>query len=111
MAAKQKALQWHGAEVATAPKGAIILASSPLCPNQAMRVGSLLRGYIDVSRTPAFWAYALPGALSYASLFVFLSGSAQVLIAQVEAMVRDNRQRGVSECDTWAAFTKMLVNQ
>ena len=37
--------------------------------------------------------------------------SAQVLIAQVEAMVRDNRQRGVSECVTWAAFTKMLVNQ
>ena len=44
MAAKQKALQWHGAEVATAPKGAIILASSPLCPNQAMRVGSLAYG-------------------------------------------------------------------
>ena len=37
--------------------------------------------------------------------------SAKVLIAQVEAMVRDNRQRGVSECVTWAAFTKMLVNQ
>ena len=37
--------------------------------------------------------------------------SAQMLIAQVEAMVRDNRQRGVSECDTWAAFSKMLVNQ
>ena len=37
--------------------------------------------------------------------------SAQVLIAQVEAMVRDNRQRGVSECVTWAAFTRILVHQ
>ena len=37
--------------------------------------------------------------------------SAQVLIAKVEAMVRDNRQRCISECVTWSAFTKMLVNQ
>ncbi|WP_374380360.1 type 1 glutamine amidotransferase [Dongia sp.] len=44
MATRQKALQWHGAEVQTAPAGAIILASSPLCPNQAMRVGALAYG-------------------------------------------------------------------
>jgi GMP synthase-like glutamine amidotransferase len=35
-----KALQWHGAEVAVPPRGAIILAQSPLCRVQAMRVGS-----------------------------------------------------------------------
>jgi GMP synthase-like glutamine amidotransferase len=34
-----KALQWHGAEVASAPPGAVVLASSPLCAVQAMRIG------------------------------------------------------------------------
>jgi GMP synthase-like glutamine amidotransferase len=34
-----KALQWHGAEVAEAPPGATVLAHSPLCTVQAMRVG------------------------------------------------------------------------
>jgi GMP synthase-like glutamine amidotransferase len=34
-----KALQWHGAEVAEAPPGATVLARSPLCAVQAMRVG------------------------------------------------------------------------
>jgi GMP synthase-like glutamine amidotransferase len=34
-----KALQWHGAEVAKAPPGAVVLAQSPLCAVQAMRIG------------------------------------------------------------------------
>src|SRR5882724_6232999 len=34
-----KALQWHGAEVAAPPPGAVVLAQSPLCRVQAMRVG------------------------------------------------------------------------
>ena len=34
-----KALQWHGAEVAEPPPGAAVLARSPLCAVQAMRVG------------------------------------------------------------------------
>lgn len=38
------ALQWHGAEVAVAPPGAVVLAASPLCPVQAMRVGSRAYG-------------------------------------------------------------------
>ncbi len=46
----------------------------------AMRLASLGRTYLDVIRTPAFWAYALPGALSYASIFVFISGTPFVLI-------------------------------
>lgn len=40
----------------------------------------LLRIYGHIARTPVFWAYALPGALSYASIFVFISGSSVVLI-------------------------------
>ena len=46
----------------------------------ALRPAYILAGYRDIARAPAFWAYALPGALSYASIFVFISGSAQVLI-------------------------------
>lgn len=46
----------------------------------AMRPDNLARTYFDVVRTPAFWAYALPGAISYASIFVFISGTPFVLI-------------------------------
>lgn len=41
------------------------------------RLGS---SYLDVGRSPAFWAYALPGTLSYASIFAFISGTPFVLI-------------------------------
>ena len=34
-----KALQWHGAAVLEAPPGAAVLARSPLCEIQALRVG------------------------------------------------------------------------
>ncbi len=37
--AVQKCLQWHSVEVAQAPDGAEILATSPNCPIQAMRYG------------------------------------------------------------------------
>ena len=39
-----KALQWHGAEVQTPPPGAAVLAQSPLCAVQAMRVGARAYG-------------------------------------------------------------------
>jgi GMP synthase-like glutamine amidotransferase len=35
-----KALQWHGAEVAKLPPNAVVLANSPLCRVQGMRIGS-----------------------------------------------------------------------
>ena len=37
--AHQKCLQWHSVRVAQAPEDAVILASSPICPVQAMRIG------------------------------------------------------------------------
>jgi DHA1 family bicyclomycin/chloramphenicol resistance-like MFS transporter len=43
-------------------------------------MGSLARGYLDVARTREFWAYALPGAISYATIFAFISGTPFVLI-------------------------------
>jgi GMP synthase-like glutamine amidotransferase len=39
-----QALQWHGAAVLEAPEGAVILADSPVCANQAMRIGDLAYG-------------------------------------------------------------------
>ncbi len=39
-----RALQWHGAEVSAAPPGAAILAQSPACGIQAMRVGERAYG-------------------------------------------------------------------
>lgn len=40
MERKQTCLQWHSVHVAQPPEGAVVLASSPTCPVQAMRVGS-----------------------------------------------------------------------
>jgi GMP synthase-like glutamine amidotransferase len=39
VAPRFKALQWHSAEVAKPPAGAAVLARSPLCAVQAMRIG------------------------------------------------------------------------
>ncbi len=39
-----QALQWHGAAVLEAPEGAVILADSPVCANQAMRIGEIAYG-------------------------------------------------------------------
>lgn len=50
-------------------------------PNPAaMQPAGLIRIYLRVLRTPAFWGYALPGALSYGAIFVFISGSSFILI-------------------------------
>ncbi|MDH3704097.1 MAG: type 1 glutamine amidotransferase [Alphaproteobacteria bacterium] len=37
-------LQWHGSEVVEPPPGAVVLAQSPLCPVQAIRVGERAYG-------------------------------------------------------------------
>ena len=39
MPSKQTCLQWHSVQVAQPPEGAVVLASSPACPVQAMRIG------------------------------------------------------------------------
>lgn len=46
----------------------------------ATRIATLLANYGIIVRSSAFWSYVLPGALSYGSIFVFISGSAYVLI-------------------------------
>ncbi len=46
----------------------------------ATDLAPLLATYGRIAATPTFWAYALPGALSYASIFAFISGSSFILI-------------------------------
>lgn len=41
----------------------------------ALRLRGLITGYREILAVPAFWAYTLPGALSYGSIFVFISGA------------------------------------
>lgn len=53
IAPRHDALQWHGAEVSVVPDGAVVLASSPLCPVQAMRVGDRAYGiqyHVELTR-------------------------------------------------------------
>ena len=79
---------WRAAFVALALAGLAVwfsalrhMKESNSQPNpDAMRLASLGRTYLAVVRTPAFWAYALPGSISYASIFVFISGTPFVLI-------------------------------
>ncbi len=50
-------------------------------PNlDAMRLRKLLGIYRRIASADFFWAYALPGALSYAAIFTYISGSSFVLI-------------------------------
>lgn len=47
---------------------------------QAIRPRRLAATYFRIAGTPSFWAYTLPGAMSFATLFVFLSGASFALI-------------------------------
>lgn len=46
----------------------------------ATRIGPLFATYSRIASADFFWAWMLPGALSYAAIFVFISGSSFVLI-------------------------------
>lgn len=52
-----------------------------LQPNpDATRAGQLVQVYRRIAGAGVFWAWMLPGALSYAAIFTFISGSSFVLI-------------------------------
>lgn len=84
----QIAYGWRAAFVALALAGLAVwiaalrrMRESNAQPDtEALRPGRLARSYLEVARSPAFWAYALPGTLSYASIFAFISGTPFVLI-------------------------------
>lgn len=84
----QVSFGWRAAFVAHTLVGLVVwiaairhMEESNTQPNpKAMAAGQLGRAYAEVFLAPGFWAYALPGALSYASIFVFISGASFVLI-------------------------------
>jgi DHA1 family bicyclomycin/chloramphenicol resistance-like MFS transporter len=47
---------------------------------QAFAVGRIAVNYFRLIRNPVFWSYTLHGALSFGSIFIFLSGSSFLLI-------------------------------
>ncbi len=47
---------------------------------RATDIAGLCANYRVVLSAPSFWAYALPGAFSYGTIFAFISGSSLVLI-------------------------------
>lgn len=46
----------------------------------ATNISGLIASYREVLGARVFWAYALPGALSYGSIFTFIAGASMVLI-------------------------------
>ena len=67
MGSNMQTFQWHGAEVARLPEGAVILAANPACPVQALRYGRHAYGFqyhceitattvADWGRIPAYQA-------------------------------------------------------
>jgi len=97
MAATVSCLQWHGAAVLEPPLGASVLATSPRCDVQAMRVGSHAWGiqyHVEVTeQTVPQWA-AIP-AYKAALERTLGAGAAQKLAAdtqrQLSVLARDAR--------------------
>lgn len=79
---------WRAAFVAMSAMSAVLLAMVLLRLPETNRHKNphatdpkgLLASYRLVLGSREFWAYALPGALSYGSIFAFISGSSLVLI-------------------------------
>ncbi|MCX7897896.1 MAG: multidrug effflux MFS transporter [Rhodocyclaceae bacterium] len=79
---------WRAAFVFHATFAAVLLAflfrwleETHHHPNRAaLHPARLLGIYRQIAAEASFWAWALPAALSYASIFVFISGSSPILI-------------------------------
>ncbi len=84
----QVAFGWRAAFVALSLLGALLLAAVALRlpetnqhkDRRATAWSGLAANYRLVLGARAFWAHALPGAVSYGAIFAFISGSSLVLI-------------------------------
>lgn len=84
----QVAFGWRAAFIALALCGLVVWIaalrrmreSNVQLDVDALRPARLASSYLAVAGSPAFWAYALPGTLSYASIFAFISGTPFILI-------------------------------
>jgi DHA1 family bicyclomycin/chloramphenicol resistance-like MFS transporter len=84
----QKAFGWQAAFLALSTLSAALLAAVVMrLPEtnehkdpRATELAGLVANWRIVLGARAFWSHALPGALSYGSIFAFISGSSMVLI-------------------------------
>jgi MFS transporter, DHA1 family, multidrug resistance protein len=84
----QKGFGWQAAFYALSLISALLLAAAALrLPEtnehkdpRATELAGLVANWRIVLGARVFWAHALPGALSYGSIFAFISGSSMVLI-------------------------------
>ena len=84
----QVAFGWRAAFVALSLLSAVALRRSHPAParnertqeSARDRLRGLIANYRHVLGSREFWAHVLPGALSYGSIFAFISGSSLVLI-------------------------------
>jgi GMP synthase-like glutamine amidotransferase len=89
LASRFKALQWHGAEVADLPPAATVLAGSPACAVQAIRIGESAYGvqyHVELTdRTVTEWgevpayARALDRTLGVGALPRFAGAAAEAM--------------------------------
>jgi len=79
---------WRAAFVIHAAFAVVLLAASLRALREthhrrdraALHPLRMLASYASVARSPGFWIYALPGALTYAAIFVFIAGSSFAFI-------------------------------
>lgn len=79
---------WRAAFVVYSLAGGLLTAiayfrlreSNGLQHRPALTPARLAGAYLRVMGQPVFWAYTLPGALSFGSIFIFLSGGSFLLI-------------------------------
>jgi GMP synthase-like glutamine amidotransferase len=96
-------LQWHGAEVATPPPGATILAHSPRCQNQAMRVGTSafsMQFHVEITATTVADWNQIP---DYHSALVRILGAdgAQGLIEQAQQCMPTFNRHALQIYQNW----------
>jgi GMP synthase-like glutamine amidotransferase len=100
-----EALQWHGAEVQSPPDGAAVLARSPLCAIQAMRVGPHAYGLQYhcelLGQTVGEWA-AIP---AYASALEESLGAGAVAKLQEAA----DRRMAAFNCDARRLYRNFMI--
>lgn len=84
----QATLGWRANFVLLTLAGTALALASVLCFAETMtqhnpaaiRPAAVLRNYAALLHSRAFWAYALPGALSFGMVFVYISGASFALI-------------------------------
>lgn len=82
------AIGWHAVFIILGALGVLVLlASIFILPesfepdvNMSLKPGPIMRNFMEVIKEPQFYTYALAGALAFAGLFAYVSGSPMVFM-------------------------------